>query len=629
MSFTLQLWQKPEEWPWPTGHQEAAQQIECLLGGPAPGQNPRFLEFGRGLYERFAEGSDVWLDGSECGETDEAVLVFGITSGRNEFDDAYGWAVEVAGRLGLVLTDPQTGDTFLPDGRRIDAMPSSMPVPMPSMRHLVWDELRAAAAERQPEALYELGRRLRYGLGGQRRHLWVSYALLRLGAHDEVSRTAADERWQHVGEKNLASLQALHDRLACAPDGAELLAIVDAERQMLDDGFTNAQRDLLDVRTWEEGVDGIFESASAGHEIAAYQAALCSLITEEPPNWQGFDTWSRIAAEWGHEPARELRHHVLARGIAQPDIDPDPAKAAWWLEQLTIRPREWPTEGDALAQIVAWYADEELPPALFARGSQLENSRAGLKRDRTRALDCYIRAAEQGHADATYNVAVLLETAKVPATLTAALLLLAQGRGSQRRADGLNIGGAEKEKVRSMMRELARPGRLRAVIRTYARTPAPETAPPSVSPAVPAAEAPMPLDGKPGVAPLAVPVAPTASALAPTSVAAALPGMPAEAPREPQGPRDGPIEPPVSGGNRWLLIPGVIGLPLMLLLARPGDGFRLGMVLCALLAGWGVWRYAGQRQWATLKRLMLAMLAALPVGGTLVSALLLAQSFQS
>jgi TPR repeat protein len=628
MSFTLQLWQKPEEWPWPTSYHEAEQQVGCLLIGPPPGQNPLFLEFGRGLYERFAEDSDVWLDGSECGETDAAVLVFGITTGRDEFDDAYGWAIEVAARLGLVLTDPQTGDTFLPDGQCIAAVQDSMPAPMPSVRHLVWDELRSAAVDRQPEALYELGRRLRYGLGGQRRHLWVSYALLRLGAHDEASRTAADERWQHVGEQNLPQLQALHDRLANAHDGTELLAIVDAERQMLDDDFTNAQRDLLDVRTWEEGVDGIFESASAGHEIAAYQAALCSLITEEPPNWQGFDTWSRIAAEWGHEPACELRHHVLARGIAQPGVDPDPAKAAWWLEQLAIRPREWPTEGDALAQIVAWYAHEELPPALFTRGTQLENKGAGLKRDRTRALDCYIRAAEQGHADATYNVAVLLETAKVPSTLTAALLQLAQSRGSQRRAEGLDVSGAEKERVRSMMRELARPGRLRAVIRTYARTPAPETAPPSVVPlSVPAQtlEATLPQAEKPsvelpvaGVVPLAPPTTTWPSTLADPPTPSELEGR-----LEEPGPSS------ASRGNRWLLIPGMIGLPLMLTLARPGDGFRLGMVLCALLAGWGVWRYAGQRQWATVKRLVLAALAALPVGGMVVSALLLAQSFQT
>lgn len=645
MSFTLQLWQKPGGWPWPQSSQEAAQQIGCLLSGPAPGQNPAFLEFGLGLYERFPQGCDVWLDGSECGETSEAVLTFGMTAGDDGFDDAYGWAIEVAGRLGLVLTDPRTGDTFLPDGRHIDAMQASMPAPMPSTRHLSAEELREAVAGREPEALYELGRRLRYGFGGQRRHLWLSYALLRLGAHDDASRAAADERWQQLGDEDLPPLEALLNRLATAQDGVELLAIVDAECQILDDDFANAQVDLLDTRTRDAGVDSVFECAAAGHEVAAYEAALYSLVAGEAPDWQRFDTWSRIAAEWGHEPARELRHHVLGRGIADPQEVPDAAKAAWWLAQLTVTPRDWPTEGEALAQVVAWYANEELPLALFTRADQLEKGRAGLKRDRTRALDCHIRAAEQGHADATGHVAVLLKTAKVPGTLIAALFLLAHSRGSPHRADLADGSAEEKDKVRSMMRELARPGRLRAVIHTYARTPAPQTAPPRApeasAPETPKRETPVPETLVPesraseSQGPLADAPAPRP---VPSQAAAAESSATIDAPATPD---DGVVAPaiPVQGaenttglvarGNRWLLVPGVVGLPLMMALARPGDGFWLGVALSALLAGWGVWYYTGQRQWAGVKRLVLAVLAALPVGGMLVSVLLLAQSFHS
>lgn len=619
MSFTLQLWEKPEDWPWPQSCQEAAQQIQSLLTGPAPGQNPRFLEFGRGLYERFAQGCDVWPDGSECGVTEEAVLTFSMTAGGDGFDDAYGWAVEVAGRLGLVLTDARTGDTFLPDGRHIDAVQASMPAAMLSMRHLAADELRAMAAGRQPEALYEFGRRLRYGLGGQRRHLWLSYALLRLGAYDDASRSCADERWEHVGEDKLPQVEALLDRLTGAPDGAELLAIVDAECQILEDGFANAQLNLLDPRAREEGVDGVFECAAGGHEVAAYQAALCSLVGAVP-DWQGFDTWSRMAAEWGHEPARELRHHVLARGISEAQAPPDAAKAAWWLEQLRATPRDWPTEGEALAQVMTWFADEELPLALFARGQQLENGRAGLKRDRTHALDCYIRAAEQGHAEATASVAVLLGTAKVPGALITALFMLARGRGSPGGADIAEGSTEEKDRVRSMMRELARPGRLRAVIHTYARMPAPQTAPPRA----PGVLAPVPATDPPRASPAApVAVASLADIDAPT--------MPIECTVPPATPVQGQdsATQPASRGNRWLLVPGVVGLPLMMALARPGDGFSLGVGLSALLAGWGVWYYTGQRQWAGLKRLGLSMLAALPGGGMLVGVLLLAQSFQS
>lgn len=344
MSFTLQLWHKPEDWPWPENYQQADAQIQQLFAGPKTGQNPRFIAFGRGLYERFPPETDVWLDGSEAGETDEAVLVFGITTRHDDFSAAYEWAVEVARRLGLNLTDPQSGDTFLANGGHVDdrgpVSPPSPPAPADSWEGAGWETLRAAVAGRQPGALFELGRRLRYGIG-QRRHLWLSCALLRLGAHDEQTRAVADERWQTFGEADRPRLQALHDRLAAA-SGRSLLDIVDAERKAVDDAFAQAEREVLDSRTWQTGLERNRDAASAGHEVAAYLVALHCLITAKPADWEGFDRWSRVAAEWEHPPAMQLRHHVLACGIAQPDGRPDAGKAAWWRQQMKVPPATGP-----------------------------------------------------------------------------------------------------------------------------------------------------------------------------------------------------------------------------------------------------------------------------------------------
>ncbi|MEK8030285.1 hypothetical protein AACH06_05565 [Ideonella sp. DXS29W] len=625
MSFTLQLWQKPDDWPWPSSYKEADGQISRLFAQGATGQNPRFIEFGKGLYERFPEETGVWLDGSEAGETDEAVLVFGISTRHDDFTPAYLWAVEVAGRLGLVITDPQTGDTFLPDGRRVDDRGQVTPTPRPapsaaaaggisSVRELGWEALRQAAANRQPGAVFELGRRLRYGVDGQRRHLWVSYALLRLGAHDEASRAEADERWGLIGESEQPRLRAIHDRLAAAA-GPALLAIVDEERRALDELFARGQREMMDNRTWKAGLDHVHDAAAAGHEVAAYWVAFCAMSTHTPPVWKSFDTWSRVSAEWDHGPAKELRHHVLLRGIGQPDERPDAAKAAWWREQLAAPPREWPREGQPLAQVTAWFAGDGVPFALLTQGAQFERGRAGLKPDLLRAYDCYVRGAEAGDADCTYNVAVLIERWRAPRPLVIALFMIAHSRGSQQRAEGLKVGADEKEAARALMRDLLRPGLMRSVIESQVRLPSPDAlaASPSSSPSSSAA---------PG----------SGASRSSASTGNASVSRESLARRRREAQEDDAADhvgADGSGASRLWLGLGLVVAPLMMAMARPGLGFRMAMLLGAALGAWGVWRFTARGEWSWPIRLVLAAAAAFPVGGLLVSGLLLARSFRT
>ena len=64
-------------------------------------------------------------------------------------------------------------------------------------------------------------------------------------------------------------------------------------------------------------------------------------------------------------------------------------------------------------------------------------------------------------------------------------------------------------------------------------------------------------------------------------------------------------------------------------MAQPGLGLRMATLVAAGLGAWGVWRYTARGEWSLPIRLVLATVAAFPVGGLLVSGLLLAHSFRA
>lgn len=185
MSYTLQLWEKPADWPWPTTKAEADAQYEKVSDGPETAQNPKFLLWGQALYARFPPDMDVWLDGSEEGITTFPTLGFGINTRTPHWDDAFEHAWAQAMRLGLNLYDPQSGVHYLGNGD----VPEEPDLPLQAAEQArkagddaaAWAEYRAWAARGNPHAIYMLGRALRFGLMGQRRHFDLALALQRMG----------------------------------------------------------------------------------------------------------------------------------------------------------------------------------------------------------------------------------------------------------------------------------------------------------------------------------------------------------------------------------------------------------------------------------------------------------------
>lgn len=175
MSYTVAVWALPAGAAPPADLAAADALLAAQrAAGPTGWQNPRFLDLGRALYDRFAPQPDAcddleaWLDGSEEGTCDRPVLVFGLRSGRL-FEAAYRHAVVQARALGLNLHDPQSGEHHLADGRRL---PDGEPITARSAdihwHNLDWRrtvaDLRRAAAQGSAEAVHDLGRCLLDGL---------------------------------------------------------------------------------------------------------------------------------------------------------------------------------------------------------------------------------------------------------------------------------------------------------------------------------------------------------------------------------------------------------------------------------------------------------------------------------
>ena len=113
MSYTIQIWEKPADWPWPTTKAEADAQYERVEAGPQVPMNPKYAAWAQAVEPRFPGFWDIYLGGPDI--TDPTFGV-GINTRFPDwgppFDD--GW--EQAARLGLNLYDPQSGVHYLANG---------------------------------------------------------------------------------------------------------------------------------------------------------------------------------------------------------------------------------------------------------------------------------------------------------------------------------------------------------------------------------------------------------------------------------------------------------------------------------------------------------------------------------
>lgn len=684
MSYTLQLWEKPVDWPWPTTKKEADEQFERVSDSPPPGQNPKFLEWGRVLQERYPEAMDVWLDGSEDGITDDATLGFGINTRTEHWDAAFNLAWEQATRLGLNLYDPQSGVHYLGNGDTPEE-------PDLQVRHAeaarkagdldtAWTEYRRHAARGNPHALYALGRALRFGTLDKRRHFELAAALQMMGAHDRATRTDAEAFYERFPAEAKGRVQTLLARLRSAASGEMLLAIIDGERKALDDAFTHNEQLMLYTKRRIEAADALRAAAGLGHEVAAFQTALESVIGWEEPAFDMARYWCQRAVDWDHLPAKRLMALMHERGWGGPV---DTALAAKWSaaareqelqEQKAARSKEAaespgglslaPVErapaatapvlwtGSVARDLVGWFAREGNPHAAFYMGTLDEHGREGGVVNLAQARDWYAQAAEEGHADGTYNLGVAIENGTggpADRLVAQALFMLANTRGTTVRVDTLKIAPHEQGPVRALVAALREPGRLRAVLREKGLQSG-GSAGAGVGRAV---------DGG-AAAGAAAAAGLSAADWGRTAGGATPPPMPAASSSQaPSANRarnrvdeedddddgDGDDERHAAARRRGhhsessnlgislhlghlALAIGAASVVLLIAFVKPGASFKNGMFVLGLVAAFGAWRTGRDFEWAPAARALVAAVAAIPLVGMAVCIWMLMRSFR-
>lgn len=438
---------------------------------------------------------DVWLDGSEDGITTFPTLGFGINTRTPHWDDAFEHAWAQATRLGLNLYDPQSGVHYLGNGD----VPEEPDLPLRAAEQArkagedaaAWAEYRAWAARGNPHAIYMLGRALRFGLMGQRRHFDLALALQRMGAHNAETRADAKSFFERFKPEHQGLITALQARLAAAR-GDKLLALIDAERKAIDDAFLRTEQTLLYSRKRIEASGGLEVAALQGHEVAAFQRALEAVVGWEEPNFENARYWCQRAAEWDHEPAKRLLALMHEHGWGGPV---DKAAAAKWsaaakdqrqqaqlrqqrkdeaaspqglsLAPMEARPHLEPSSappvwtGSITRDFVGWFAREGNPHAALYMGLADQHGREGGPVNQAQARAWYAQAAEAGHADAHYNLGTFIEVGiggPKDVLVAKALFMIANATGTTMRVDDLRLKPEEQAPVRALVNALRQPG---------------------------------------------------------------------------------------------------------------------------------------------------------------------------
>lgn len=667
MSYTLQLWEKPADWPWPATKAEADAQFERVFEGPPAGQNPKFLVWGRAMHARYPETMEVWLDGSEDGVTEDPTLGFGINMHSDHVAAAFDHAWEQATLLGLNLYDPQSGVHYLGNGDVPEEPDLQVERALRARKAgddaVAWAEYRRHAARGNPHAIYAMGRALRFGTMGQRRHFDLAAVLQLMGAPDEQKKRDAQGFYDRFPDEAKGRIQTLMARLKSA-SGELLLQIIDSERKAVDDAFVRFSQMALYSRKRIEAADGLEAAAAQGHEIAAYEHALEAVTGWEVPNYESARYWAQRAADWDYEPAKRLLAVMYERGWGGAVNAEEAAKwnaAALAQRQQEEKKRQQAQEGGSLGglslaplapargspdpasgpkvwtgyirrDLVGWYAREGHPEAAYEMGLACHHGRHGSPVNPAEARAWYAQAAEAGHGNATYNLAVFIEDGAggpKDALVAKALFMLANTRGATLRADDLRIAPAEQGPLRALVSALREPGRLRAVlqqrgleVRVGGRGAAAATV--GVAAQVAAAGISASEWGRAGGAAQAA--ASTASAQSPAAVRS-------RNPVNKNNDQDSSIEDgdrsPVRGralsqpsfslhlGHVALAI-GVANAVLLIAFVKPGASFRMGMLILGLVAAYGAWRTARDFDWSPVARAVVAALAAVPMVGMAV-----------
>lgn len=653
MSYTVTVWEPPAGSPPPADTAQAdallAQQARTPPGA-AP--LPRFLELGRALYTRFAPSgddeiaNDVWLDGSEEGDTRRPTLTFGLLTGSRFFEAAYLHAVAEARAHGLNLYDPQSGEHFLTDGRVLRGTEPSTPAhPLEDDRwaaEAAWRQLdwaaartdwRTAAAEGSTEALHELGRSLVEGRGSACHRVTGTALMVVADVEHPPFRRAREAAVAALDPLLAADLAEAVATLRTAPDRlAALDARLHAEVARRDAMRKSIASLPAKPKAWppatldalrREAADGMAEACNELHHVwvrePEYTAERLGIAPADAASLGRTLALAQAAAAPGDEnPAKAIARHLL---LGSPGWPLDPAGALVWLRRAALastvagvnevianlvarRERPWdPVADRARAQAMLASLDERTPVNI-----RLAKLRRACELDHPEAWRQLGRAYQRGELGLTQDLhagnALVLTGHKSLATsgygLTAEMLaevvhangdnlIEAQRLGRRLIAspDPWGVLAADQKRQQNMNTwSFSRTAEGRTVVE------------------VSQTES----------------VGPKARAKAEREAQAARRQAQRQGLRDRAAQRTAltPLQVLHSVGMVWVGAAGAV-----LWLGRTGQlsgGGRVGLALLCGLAAYGAWRCAGALQRGALGRLIAAGLAALPMLGLLQAA---------
>jgi TPR repeat protein len=339
MSFTFQIWEAPEGSPLPADQQQAMELQDRVMVLPE-WRNDRWATLQRQLLDRYpdepADDGDetiAWIDNSLSGGCHGPCTVLGISSAQ--IDTVLAFTIVTANRLGLHVSDPQSGGIWLADGS-VFALPGQREYAccMPGaaafdqgLHRQAWESFLLLADAGNRVATDRLARMYHHG-DHVARKAYVASALFMVAAgwrleDGEVVAPAADAPDADFARKYRAALAPEAAKMAdamlprlLAPGGFkdEVLAAY-TKRERL---YVQALK-LADANDPAGCARAMLPLARTGHGPAQRWMAKLWALGEATPDDPAEELgWTLEAAKRGDDVARHHMGLLLGEGVLAP-----------------------------------------------------------------------------------------------------------------------------------------------------------------------------------------------------------------------------------------------------------------------------------------------------------------------
>ncbi|MEP6504705.1 MAG: hypothetical protein ABJD97_15305 [Betaproteobacteria bacterium] len=431
MSFTFQIWETPEGLPKPATWQEALDQQDRVMALPE-WHSERWTTLQRQLLDRYpdeptddGDEASVWIDNSLSGGCSGPCTVLGIIT--EHIDTVLAFAIVTATRLGLNVTDPQSGGIWLADGT-VFALPGQLEYAqcMPGLAAFTQGHFRSAwetylllADKGNLVATEQLARLYHHG-DHVARKAYVASALFMVAAGwrreaGQVLAPAVDTTAAIFARKYRAALDAEAGAMADAML-ARLLNPGGFKDEMLS-AYTSRERryaaalEMADANDPAGCARALLPIARTNHGPAQrFLAKLWALGVSQPDNPAEELGWTLDAAKRGDDVARHRMGILMAEGVLAPRDAVASAKYLVHVARTGSNPKV-----RAVARHNLMELQQPLTPAEIASGEHL----AGFARlyisgeapggvDLVKAQALNVMASRMGH---TANAFIGLEQA--------------------------------------------------------------------------------------------------------------------------------------------------------------------------------------------------------------------------